>query len=72
MAEYPSAHEAHPRHRSTLSIPFLLLSAVLCGVGIFGTAYWLVTQNWFLFASLIPLVIGAYMLFTRGTGPDRA
>ena len=72
MAEYSSAHEAHSRPRSTLSIPFLLLSALLCGVGISGMAYWLLTQEWLYFASLLPLVIGAYMLFTRGTGPDRA
>ena len=72
MAEYPSASEAHPGHRSTLSIPFLVLSALLCGVGIFGMAYWLVTQGWAWFAFLLPLVLGADLLFTRGTGPDRA
>ena len=62
----------HPRTRSTLSIPFLVLSAVLCGVGIFGMAYWLLTQSWAWFASLLPLVVGAYLLFTRASGPDRA
>ena len=73
MSEFPSGdpHEHRPTS-STLSIPFLVLSAILCGVGIFGLAYWLVTFNWVFFASLIPLVLGAYMLFTRGTGPDRA
>lgn len=72
MAEFPSASEAHPRQRGTLSVPFLILAAILCGFGIFGVALWQVTQNWDWFASLIPLVLGAYMLFTRGTGPDRA
>ena len=72
MAEFPGAEEAHRHERSALSVPFLVLSAALCGVGIFGVAYWQVTGNWAWFASLLPLVVGAYMLFTRGTGPDRA
>jgi len=73
MSEYPSGdrHE-HASTASTLSVPYLLLSAVLAGIGLFGMAYWLVTFNWLYFASVIPLVLGAYMLFTRGTGPDRA
>ena len=73
MSEFPSGgpHE-HVSTSSSLSVPYLLLAAVLCGVGLFGMAYWLVTFNWVVFASLVPLVLGAYMLFTRGTGPDRA
>ena len=57
---------------SELSVPFLVLASVLVGVGLFGMAYWLVTFNWVLFASVVPLAVGAYMLFARGTGPDRA
>lgn len=53
-----------------MSIPFLVLAAVLSGAGLSGMAYWLVTFDWLYFASVIPLVAGAYMLFTRGTGPD--
>ena len=53
-------------------MPFTVFSAVLIGLGLSGMAYWLVTFNWLYFASLIPLVFGGYMLFTRGTGPDRA
>jgi hypothetical protein len=41
-------------------------------VGLFGMALFLVTFDWVVFASVIPLAVGAYMLFTRGTGPDRA
>ena len=73
MSEYPSGdrHEPAPATDS-LSVPYLVLSAVLAGVGLSGMAFWLVTFNWLYFASVIPLVLGAYMLFTRGTGPDRA
>jgi len=73
MSEYPSG-DRHGRASTTpaLSVPYLILSAVLVGVGLSGMAYWLVTFEWLYFASVIPLVLGAYMLFTRGTGPDRA
>ena len=73
MSEYPPGD----RHESavptaSVSVPYLLLAAVLTGVGLFGMAYWLVTFDWLYFAAVIPLALGAYMLFTRGTGPDRA
>jgi len=73
MSEYPSGdrHESG-RESESLSVPYLVLAAVLAGVGLFGMAYWLVTFDWLYFASVIPLALGAYMLFTRGTGPDRA
>lgn len=73
MSEYRSGDRtAHGPTSSSLSIPFLVLSAVMIGVGLFGVSYWLVTFNWLYFASLIPLILGGIMLFTRGTGPDRA
>jgi hypothetical protein len=62
----------HAPSENSLSIPFLVVSALLIGVGLFGVAYWLVTFEWIYFASLVPLILGAYMLFTRGTGSDRA
>lgn len=47
-------------------------AAVLSGIGIMGMIYWLVTFRWILFLSVIPVVLGAYLLFTRATGPDHA
>ena len=47
-------------------------SAVLVGVGLLGMAYWLITFRWLFFASVVPLVLGAYLLFTRATGVDHA
>ncbi len=73
MSEYSGPEGTAARTSSgSVSIPFLLASALLCGVGLFGLSFWLVTQDWLYFASLIPLVIGAVMLFQRGTGPDHA
>ena len=73
MSGYRTAERKHSESEAdSLSIPYLVLAAVLCGAGIFGLAYWLVTQNWLFFASVIPVILGALMLFTRGTGPDHA
>ena len=73
MSEYPSGdHHGSSAAVTPLSVPYLVLSAALCGVGLFGMALWLVTFKWAFFAAVIPLILGAYMLFTRGTGPDRA
>jgi Na+/proline symporter len=73
MSGYHSKGDSiHPTAQSSLSVPFLVLAAVLIGFGLFGMAYWLVTFQWLYFASVIPTALGAYMLFTRGTGPDRA
>jgi len=73
MSEYPSRElPAHATETHGVSLPFLVLASVLIGLGMAGTMYWMVTFNWLYFASLVPLVLGAYMLFTRGTGPDRA
>jgi hypothetical protein len=47
-------------------------SAVLAGIGLLGMAYWLITFKWLYFASLVPLILGAYLLFTRATGVDHA
>jgi len=72
--ETPSTARAAHLAASTRPATVLAIvgSAVLAGVGLLGTMYWLLTQRWLYFASLAPLVAGAYLLFTRATGPDRA
>ena len=73
MSEYRSGgRQEEAPAANTVSVPFLVLSSILVGVGLAGMAYWLVTFDWLYFASVIALALGAYMLFTRGTGPDRA
>lgn len=66
----PVQHER--RSSEAISVPMIVGSAVLAGVGIMGMIYWLVTFNWLFFASVIPLSGGAYLFFTRATGPDHA
>jgi Na+/proline symporter len=73
MSEYGSeGNSVRSPTESSISVPFLVLASVLIGLGLAGMAYWLVTFQWLYFASVIPTVLGGYMLFTRGTGPDRA
>jgi Na+/proline symporter len=55
-----------------VSVPLVVVAAILCGLGLLGTAYWLVTLNWILFPSILLVALGAYLLFTRATGPERA
>lgn len=73
MTELASVAPAEhvPRNRS-VSIPMVVLTGLLCGVGLLGTAYWLVTLDWLYFLSLVPLTVGAVLLFSRATGADHA
>lgn len=56
----------------TLSVPFLVLAALLIGAGLFSAMVWLVTFQWLWFAGLGLLVIGGVMLFSSRAGADRA
>lgn len=56
----------------TVSIGLVVLTALLIGAGLLGTAYWLITFRWLYFLSLVPLSVGAYLLFTRATGSEHA
>lgn len=73
MSGYPAAEGSHADRTSTgVSVPLVIAAALLCGIGLTGISYWLLTQNWLYFAALLPLIGGALLLFTRVTGPDHA
>ncbi len=73
MSEYGTAARRSAGTQSTARTAlFTIGAALLIGLGLMGVAYWLVTQSWLDFLGLVPLALGAYLLFTRGTGPDRA
>jgi hypothetical protein len=65
-----SAASAHPG--GSVSIPLTIAAAVLSGLGLWLIAYWLITFHWIYFVGVPILAVGAYLLFTRVTGPDRA
>ncbi len=56
----------------SVSVVLVVLTALLIGVGLLGTAYWLITFKWLYFLGLVPLSAGAFLLFTRATGGDHA
>lgn len=54
------------------SIPWVILAAVLCGIGIFLISYFLTYFYWPAFSGVALLIVGAVLLFNRRTGIDRA
>jgi hypothetical protein len=73
MAATESAH-ARPAKEPTgsISVPLTIGAAIVCGLGMLGTAYWLITFRWELFPSVGVVALGAYLLFSRATGADHA
>ncbi|MFZ0699398.1 MAG: hypothetical protein WAN74_04330 [Thermoplasmata archaeon] len=64
--------ELSPRERAHVSAPWVVLAAVLCGVGIFLLIYWLTYFYWPAFSGVVFVFVGALLLFNRRTGLDRA
>ena len=55
----------------SVSIPYLLVAAVLIGAGLFSIALWFLTGQWAWFVGVVAVVLGGFMLFSPRTGPDR-
>ncbi len=73
MSEYPAREGATLDSQSGhVSVPLVIVAALLCGLGLLGIFYWLYTFNFLYFPSILILASGAYLLFTRASGPDHA
>jgi uncharacterized membrane protein HdeD (DUF308 family) len=74
MSGYGSSrHGASPPARNSISVPFVIVAAILAGVGLFLLLTWLITSfDWVYFIGVAPLVAGALMLFDRRAGSDSA
>jgi hypothetical protein len=73
MGAHPvSATGVATRSSGALLVLTIVGSAILAGAGLLGTFYWLITLRWLYFLSLGPLIVGAYLLFTRATGVEHA
>lgn len=75
MAEYAPSRLA-PRggeHRTSRgTVGWIVLAALLCGVGIFLMIFWLVTFYWWAFGGVALIFVG-FLLFVRTwTGPESA
>ncbi|HEV2317269.1 MAG TPA: hypothetical protein VGV89_06825 [Thermoplasmata archaeon] len=55
-----------------VSIPYVILASILCGVGIFLTLAWVITFSWPLFLGVFVTTGGFLLLFDRRAGLDRA
>lgn len=58
--------------KSAISIPWVVLSSLLAGVGIFSMVLWLYTFEWIYFGGILPILTGTLMMFDRRAGADRA
>lgn len=66
-----SSRPARGDSPSSLNLPFLLVAAILSGLGVFLMAYWMITQDLLYFAGGVVLAgSGGYLLFQPGTGAE--
>lgn len=73
MSDYVRADRSHETDApSTISVMWVILSALVLGLGLFTVTYWLLTQNWLYFAGVLPTVVGGLMLFSPRAGWDHA
>lgn len=64
---------AHADPRSSVNLPFLLLSAVLIGIGLTSLSAWMLDGLWWtLGLGIVTCTVGGFLLFQRGTGADAA
>jgi hypothetical protein len=66
-----AAHHGHPGIGARLVLTIIGATVLACG-GLMALFYWLITFRWLYFLGLIPFGFGAWLLFTRATGPDHA
>jgi uncharacterized membrane protein len=73
MEATSSAH-AEPNSHATrsISVAWVVLAALMIGIGLGLIAYWQLTQSWLYFAGIIPTILGGMMLFSRRAGLDHA
>lgn len=74
MASYGHAHDLddEDEHVNHVNYAWVILAAVLCGVGITMTLLWLIQFQWMWFPGVGVATIGFLLLFDRRAGLDRA
>ncbi len=69
VGEAGDLSKSDPSH---VSVPWVVLAAVLCGLGLFLISYFLTYFYWPAFSGVILVLVGAILLFNRRTGLDRS
>jgi hypothetical protein len=74
MSDYGDASRAasHGHASSPISVPWVVLAAVLMAIGVFALWYGLTLFDWIFFLGIVPSVVGGLMLFDPRAGANRA
>ena len=72
MAHAEVAPGGHGAHKSPISVPYVLASSILIGVGIFSMTYWVITFDWLFFLGVVPCLAGALLLLSPRAGANQA
>jgi hypothetical protein len=77
-----SYHDAPARGAASadagsISIPWVILASLVCGVGLWLIAFWLINltgaaSGWIYFLGVPVLIVGAIMFLNPRMGPDHA
>jgi hypothetical protein len=59
-------------HQSPISIPYVLASSILTGIGIFSMTYWVITFDWLYFLGVLPCLAGVVLLLSPRAGANQA
>ncbi len=74
MSGYGAAHSGpHVKHPGgPINVPWVILAAVLIGIGLTVVAYWLYTFDLYYTFGIAFVVAGGLMLFDERAGADHA
>jgi len=73
VSEYAKPPTGTPSHTNTLSVPWVIGAAVLCGVGLFLVLNALILlagglTNWLYWIGVVPMTLGFFMLLNPRAG----
>ncbi|MCI4337910.1 MAG: hypothetical protein L3J72_01225, partial [Thermoplasmata archaeon] len=63
--------ETAPQHHGSISVPFVILAALLMGAGLFLVAAWVLTFDWLFFLGVPIVAVGFLLVFHPLAGADR-
>lgn len=73
MSGYGAPSEPPAHHAvSPISVPWVVLASVLCGLGLLLVWMWLTTFQWVYFTGIIPVFVGGLMFLNDRAGLDHA
>lgn len=70
----PTAGEVahHPSASNSISVPYVILAALICGAGLFLIMTWFLTGQWVYFVGVFLVLGGAMMFLSPRMGSDHA